>query len=125
MKISERKVGEVVVVDLAGKLTAVDSPGMVKEKVTTLALRGQRHIVLNLNNLTYVDSSGLGELVACHLSAVRHGATVKLANTGGRMHDLLVMTKLLTIFDAHKSESEAISSFSGVAWSPVKGPAPF
>lgn len=111
MKISERRIGDVVVLDLSGKLTAAESRGLVKDKVSGLAARGERRILLNMNNLTYVDSSGLGELVACHLSATRQGSTVKFANIGGRMQDLLVMTKLLTIFDAHESEAAALNSF--------------
>ena len=112
MRISERRVGEVVVVNLAGKLTCTDGPGLVKDKVTSLVYTGQKNIVLNLADITYVDSSGLGELVACHLTAERGGATIKLANAGYRMQDLLVLTKLLTIFESHRSETTAVESFA-------------
>ena len=111
MRISERRVGEVAVLDLAGKLTCTDGPGLVKDKVTSLVYLGQKNIVLNLADITYVDSSGLGELVACHLTAERGGATIKLANAGYRMQDLLVLTKLLTIFESHRSETTAVESF--------------
>lgn len=111
MRISERNVGGVVVVDISGKLTLTDSPGRIKEKVTSLVFQGEKQIVLNMADVTYVDSSGLGELVACHLTAVKGGSTMKLANAGGRMQDLLVLTKLLTIFESHPSEAEAINSF--------------
>lgn len=112
MRISERRVGEVAVVDLAGKLTCTDGPGLVKDKVTSLVYQGHKNIVLNLADITYVDSSGLGELVACHLTAERGGATIKLANAGYRIQDLLVLTKLLTIFESHQSETTAIDSFA-------------
>lgn len=115
MRISERRTEEVVVVDLSGKLTLVDAPGLVKDKINSLVYQGHKQIVLNLADVTYVDSSGLGELVACHLTAERGGASIKLANAGYRMQDLLVLTKLLTIFDSYKSEAEAVESFTEVA----------
>ena len=112
MRISERQVGDVTVVDLTGKLTLTDSPGLIKDKISNLVYQGRKNIVLNLADITYVDSSGLGELVACYLTAERGGSTVKLANAGYRMQDLLVLTKLLTVFESHRSEAAAIQSFS-------------
>ena len=112
MDISERRAGGVTIVDLSGKLVASDNLGTLKDKVTSLLFQGEKRIVLNLGNVSYVDSSGLGELVACHGSAVRAGGEVKLANAGKRIKDLLVMTRLLTVFDAHDSEDAAIKSFS-------------
>jgi len=111
MNLSERKVGGVTVIDVSGKLVASEDPGRLKEKVTSLMFQGSKQIVINLGDVSYVDSSGLGELVACHGSAVRGGGVVKLANTGKRIKDLLVMTRLLTVFDAHDSEDLAIKSF--------------
>lgn len=113
MQISERKVGPVTVIDLSGRMTTADNPGRLKEKVTSLVFQGDKQIVLNLANLTYCDSSGLGELVACHGTAVRGGGAVKLANTGKRLQDLLVMTKLLTVFESFDTEEAALASFSG------------
>jgi anti-sigma B factor antagonist len=115
MRISERHVGDVTVLDLVGKLTLTDGPGRVKDKVTSLVYQGHRQIVLNLAEITYVDSSGLGELVACHLTAERSAGCIKLANAGYRMQDLLVLTKLLTIFESHRSEAAAIESFARTA----------
>jgi anti-sigma B factor antagonist len=112
MQISERKVGPVTVIDLSGRMTTADNPGRLKEKVTSLVFQGEKQIVLNLANLTYCDSSGLGELVACHGTAVRGGGAVKLANTGKRLQDLLVMTKLLTVFESFDTEDAALASFS-------------
>jgi anti-sigma B factor antagonist len=111
MQMSERKVGGVTVLELSGKMVASDTGGQLKEKVTSLVESGHKQIVLNLGNLTYVDSSGLGEMVACHGTAMKGGGAVKLANTGKRMQDLLVMTKLLTVFDSHDSEDSAVKSF--------------
>jgi anti-sigma B factor antagonist len=115
MRISERHVGDVTVLDLVGKLTLTDGPGRVKDKVTSLVYQGHRQIVLNLAEVTYVDSSGLGELVACHLTAERSAGCIKLANAGYRMQDLLVLTKLLTIFESHRSEAAALESFARTA----------
>jgi anti-sigma B factor antagonist len=112
MQLSERRIGEVTILDLAGKLTVNDELSLLKEKVASLILKGNSNIVFNLADLTYVDSSGLGELVACHTTAWRGGATVKLANAGHRLQDLLVLTKLLTIFDSYESESAALESFA-------------
>ena len=120
MRISERHVRDITVLDLAGKLTLTDGPGRVKDKISSLVYQGHRQIVLNLAEITYVDSSGLGELVACHLTAERGGGCIKLANAGYRMQDLLVLTKLLTIFESHRSEAAAIDSFSRTALPPVQ-----
>jgi anti-sigma B factor antagonist len=111
MQLKERRVGEVAVLELAGKLTINDDLGRLKEKMASLLLKGHKHIVFNVGELTYVDSMGLGELIACHNLASRAGATVRLANAGRRLQDLLVLTKLLTVFDAYDSEEAAVDSF--------------
>jgi anti-sigma B factor antagonist len=117
MRIGERRVGDVTVVDVSGRLTVNDGPGRMKDKITSLVFQGHKQIVLNMAKVTYVDSSGLGELVACHLSAARGGSLIKIANAGNRTQDLLVLTKLVTLFDSHPSEAAAIESFAaaGVA----------
>ena len=112
MTVSERKVGGVTIVDVAGKMVATDNPGRLKDKVTSLIFQGDKQIVLNLGNVNYVDSSGLGEIVACHSSAMKGGADIKIANAGNKIKDLLVMTRLITIFDAHETEDAAVKSFS-------------
>lgn len=112
MEISERKVGDIIIVDIVGKMVASEDPGRLKDKVTSLVFQGNKKVILNLGNVSYVDSSGLGEMVACHGSAVRGGGEVKLANTGKKIKDLLIMTKLLTVFDSHDNEQDAIQSFS-------------
>ena len=112
MTLTERKVGDVTVIDVSGKLIATDNPGRLKDKVASLIFQGEKKLVLNLGNVAYVDSSGLGEIVACHGSAIKAGAVVKIANAANRIKDLLVMTRLLTVFDAHDTEDAAIKSFS-------------
>lgn len=111
MTVGERKVGGVTVVDVAGRMVATDNPGRLKDKITSLVFQGEKRIVLNLGNVNYVDSSGLGEIVACHSSALRGGAEIKIANAGNKIKDLLVMTRLLTVFDAHDTEDGAVKSF--------------
>ena len=115
MKLSERRVGSIVVLDLVGKLTLTDNPGRLKEKISSLISRAESNILLNFAQVNYIDSSGLGELVASHTTAWRGGATVKLANTGRRVWDLLVLTKLVTIFDCYPSEAAALESFAVAA----------
>lgn len=112
MDITERKVGEIMVVDVSGKMVASEDPGRLKDKISSLIFQGEKKIVLNLGNVSYVDSAGLGELIACHGSAVRNGGEVKLASAGKKIKDLLVMTKLLTVFDTHETEDAAVKSFS-------------
>jgi anti-sigma B factor antagonist len=112
MNIAERKVGGVTIVDISGRMVASENPGRLKDKVTSLIFQGEKRIILNLGNVSHVDSSGLGEMVACHGSAVRGGGEVKLANAARKIKDLLVMTKLLTVFDAHDSEEAAIKAFA-------------
>ena len=111
MELTRRAVGQVTVLDLSGRLTSNEGSGRLKEKVTSLVFEGQNQIVLNLANLSYMDSAGLGEMVACYTTASKGGGRVKLANTTGRIKDLLTITKLLTVFDAYDSEAEAVESF--------------
>lgn len=111
MELSRRDVGEVTVLDLAGRLTLTDGSGRLKEKVTSLLFDDRKKIVLNLQNLSYMDSAGLGEMVACYSSAAKSGGKVRLANTTGKIKDLLTITKLLTVFDAYDDEAAAVASF--------------
>ena len=111
MRINHRQEGNVTIVDMAGRFSVVTMPGRVKDRIGGLITGGCRHIVLNLADVSYIDSSGLGELVACYLLAQRHGGTIKLANLDGRMKDVLVLTRLLSLFESHSSEREAVRSF--------------
>jgi anti-sigma B factor antagonist len=115
MRIGNRRLGNVAVVDVAGTFSVVTRPGQLKEVVTELVHSGSRQIVLNLAGVRYIDSSGLGELVACYLTAERQGSTIKLANLDGRTKDVLVLTRLLSLFESHPSEDAAVHSFASAA----------
>jgi anti-sigma B factor antagonist len=112
MDLSRRDVGNVTVLDVSGKLTTTDGGGRLKEQVSNLIAEGHKNIVLNLGNLSYMDSAGLGEMVACHSTATKNNGMVKLANTTARMRDLLAITKLVTVFDSYDTEAQAVSSFA-------------
>ena len=111
MTITERQVGSVKVLDLVGKLELSGQAGSLKEQVSGLMTSGHKHVVLNLSGVTYIDSSGLGELVSCHTTAKKHEGVLKLTNPSKKAHDLLVMTKLQMVFDVHTNEAEALASF--------------
>lgn len=111
MTIAERRVGSITVLALSGKLI-LDDAGQLKGKVSSLIGTGRKQIVLDMAGVTYIDSSGLGELVSCHTTATREKSAVKLANLGKKTQDLLVITKLNMVFDVYSSESEALASFA-------------
>jgi len=117
MEIQERAVGEVTILDLSGKLVLGDGAGLLKDKVNSLAFQGRRHILLNLGNVSYVDSAGLGELVASYTTVARQRGDIKLLNLTKRAHDLLIITKLVTVFDVFESETDAVNSFTSPAMS--------
>jgi anti-sigma B factor antagonist len=115
MQIEERAVGEVVVLDLKGRVTLGDGDELLKDKVNSLVNRGFKKIVLNLAEVPYVDSAGLGEIVRTYTTVSRQGGSLKLLNLTKRISDLLSITKLLTVFETFDSESEAIKSFQASA----------
>jgi anti-sigma B factor antagonist len=107
----ERMAGNVVVLDLAGRLVAGDGDGRLKDKINSLVLQGRLQILLNLGEVSYVDSNGLGELVASHMTLTRHGGQIKLVSLTKRVQDLLAICRLLTVFDAFDTEADALKSF--------------
>jgi anti-sigma B factor antagonist len=111
MTIEERVVGSVVVLDLNGKLELGAGAGLLKDKVRSAVFQGRKHILLNLAGVGYMDSSGLGELIAAYTTVTREGGTIKVLNLTKRVSDLLAITKVLMVFDVHESEAEAIGSF--------------
>jgi anti-sigma B factor antagonist len=115
MQIEERAVGEVVVLDLKGRVTLGDGDELLKDKVNSLVNRGFKKIVLNLAEVPYVDSAGLGEIVRTYTTVSRQGGSLKLLNLTKRISDLLSITKLLTVFETFDTESEAIKSFQASA----------
>ena len=113
MHISERSVGEVMIVDVSGKITLGDGgDAILKDKMQSLMQQGKKHVLLNLGEVSYVDSAGLGEIVQAYATMNKGGGALKLLNTTKRIKDLLAITKLLTVFECHDNEAEAVSSFS-------------
>ena len=112
MEIAERKVSDVTILDLSGKMTLGEGDEMLKQAINTLLAAGNKKLVLNLENVPYIDSAGLGEVVRTHTTVSRQGGSLKLLNLTKRIEDLLSITKLLTVFDTYDSEAEAIKSFS-------------
>ena len=112
MQIAERKNGDVVVLDLKGKITLGEGDELLKDKVNSLVNQGHRKIVLNLAEVPYIDSAGLGEIVRTYTTVSRQGGRLKLLGLTKRITDLLSITKLLTVFETFDSEDDAVRSFS-------------
>ena len=112
MEIAERKVSDVTILDLSGKMTLGEGDEMLKQTINNLLAAGNKKLVLNLEGVPYIDSAGLGEVVRTHTTVSRQGGSLKLLNLTKRIEDLLSITKLLTVFDTYDSEAEAIKSFS-------------
>jgi anti-sigma B factor antagonist len=115
MQIDERTVGDVVVLDLKGKVTLGEGDELLKDKVNSLVNQGKKKIVLNLEAVPYVDSAGLGEIVRTYTTVSRQGGSLKLLGLTKRITDLLSITKLLTVFETFESENDAVRSFSASA----------
>ena len=112
MKIEERSLSNVVILDLKGKLTIGEGDELLKEKIASLMQAGHRNLLLNLESVPYVDSAGLGGIVHTYTTVSRQGGKLKLVNLTKRITDLLAITKLLTVFETFDSEADAVSSFS-------------
>ena len=113
MDITERTSGNVTLVDLSGKLTLGDPTQRLHDKVNSLIQQGRKNIVLNLADVSAVDSGGLGELVRTLTTMQKHGGSLKVANLPKRVQDLLVMTRLVTVFDTYEDEGAAVKRFAG------------
>jgi anti-sigma B factor antagonist len=111
MHISERTIGDVVIVDVSGKVTLGDGDVTLRDKMRSLIQQGQKKVLLNLGDVSYVDSAGLGEIVQSYATVTKNGGTLKLLNVTKRIKDLLSITKLLTVFECHDSEADALKSF--------------
>lgn len=113
MQFETESKGDVVIVRVDGDITmGKGSDVILKDKVNSLMQQGHRKILLDLGKVSYVDSAGLGQLVQIHATTTRQGATLKVLNVTKRLRDLLVVTKLLLVFDTFESEAEALASFS-------------
>jgi anti-sigma B factor antagonist len=112
MQIDERAVGEVTILDLKGKITLNEGDEVLKDKINSLIMQGKKKILLNLADVPYIDSAGLGEIVRTYTTVSRQGGQLKLVNLTKRITDLLMITKLLTVFETFEVEQDAIKSYS-------------
>lgn len=112
MKITERKSGDVTVLDIEGKILLGEGDVQLKRKIDELVERKEIKVVLNLEQVPYMDSGGLGEIVRSYTTATRAGGNLKLLHATKRISDLLTITKLITVFEIFDSEESAVSSFN-------------
>jgi anti-sigma B factor antagonist len=111
MKASTRQVDGITVVDLSGRITLGEGSVVLRDTVRDLLAKGDRKLLLNLGDVTYIDSSGIGELVSAFTTVRNQGGELKLLNLTKKVHDLLQITKLYTVFDVKDDEAAAIGSF--------------
>ena len=112
MKISTRQVDGVTIVDCSGRITLGEGSITLRETVSQLLTKGQKKILLNLGEVNYIDSSGIGELVSAFTTVRKQGGELKLLNLTKKVHDLLQITKLYTVFDVKDDEAAAIKSYA-------------
>ena len=112
MKTSTRQVDGVAIVDCNGRITLGEGSVILRDTVRGLLGKGQKKILLNLGDVTYIDSSGIGELVSAFTTVRNQGGELKLLNLTKKVHDLLQITKLYTVFEVHDDEAAAIRSFT-------------
>src|SRR5438874_8142457 len=112
MHIEERTIGDVVVLDVKGRVQLGEGDELLRDKVNSLLNQGRKKIVLNLAQVPYIDSAGLGEVVRTFTTVSRQGGQLKLLNLTKGITDLLAITKLLTVFDTYDSEQDAVQSFA-------------
>jgi anti-sigma B factor antagonist len=112
MKVSNRQVDGVTIVDMSGRITLGEGSVVLRDTIRDLIGKGQKKILLNLGDVTYIDSSGIGELVSAFTAVRREGGELKLLKLTKKVHDLLQITKLYTVFDIKDDEAVAIQSFA-------------
>ncbi len=112
IKLNTRQVGDVTVVDLAGRITLGEGSSTLRDSLKELIAKGEKKILLNLGDVTYIDSSGIGELVSGFTTVTNQGGMLKLLGLNKRVKDLLQVTKLYTVFEAFEDEAEAVRSFA-------------
>jgi anti-anti-sigma factor len=111
MTLRERVSGDVTIIDIGGRLTVEEGADAFRDLVRRLLRDGRVKLILNFRDAPYIDSTALGEIVRAYTSATRKGGTVKLLNVTARVHELLMITKLLSVFDLFDAEVEAVKSF--------------
>lgn len=112
VKLTTHVVRDVTVIDASGKLTLGEGTGALRTMIRELVQGGARQVVVNMADLSYIDSSGLGELIAAHTTITTAGGEIKLLNLAKRVHDLMKLTKLYTVFETFDDETAAVDSFS-------------
>ena len=112
VKITNRQVGDVTVIDVSGRITLGEGSSALRDTLRDIVAKGHKKILLNLGDVSYIDSSGIGELVAGFTSVSNQGGQLKLLGLTKRVKDLLQITKLYTVFEVHDDEAGAIRSFS-------------
>ena len=112
VKLSTRQVGNVTVIDVAGRITLGEGSSALRETLRDMVAKNQTKILLNLADVTYIDSSGIGELVSGYTTVTNTGGSLKLLNLNKRVKDLLQITKLYTVFEVHEDEAAAIRSYA-------------
>ena len=111
LNINERQAGDVTVLDMSGKITIGEGSVSLRSAIRRLLEEGKKRILLNLSAVSYIDSSGIGELVSSYTAINKEGGQLKLLNLTQKIKDLLTITKLLTVFDVYDSEADALNSF--------------
>jgi anti-sigma B factor antagonist len=111
LEVKERQAGDVTILDLSGAVRIGEGSVVMRNEIRKLVEEGKQKILLNLGGVSYMDSSGIGELIANYTTVSRGGGQLKLLNLTDKIQDLLVITKLLTVFDVYESEAEGLNSF--------------
>jgi anti-sigma B factor antagonist len=111
MKVSSRQVNGVTIVDLSGRITLGEGSSVLRDTVRELLRKGQKQILLNMAEVSYIDSSGIGELVSAYTSIRNQSGDLKLLSLTKKVHDLLQITKLYTVFDIKDDEAAAVAAF--------------
>jgi anti-sigma B factor antagonist len=112
VKLTTRQVGDVTVVDAVGRITLGEGASVFRDKIRELAASGSKKLLLNLAEVSYIDSSGIGEMVSGFTTVTNQGGVVKLLNLTKRVKDLLQITKLYTVFEVFDDEASAVRSFA-------------
>jgi anti-sigma B factor antagonist len=111
VKLTSRQVGDVTVVDAAGRITLGEGASVFRDTIRDLTAKGNKKLLINLSEVSYIDSSGIGEMVSAFTSVTNAGGQLKLLGLSKRVKDLLQITKLYTVFEAFDDETEAVRSF--------------
>jgi anti-sigma B factor antagonist len=112
VKLTTRQVGDVTVIDATGRITLGEGASLFRDMVRDLATKGNKKLLVNLNDVSYIDSSGIGEMVSGFTTVTNHGGQLKLLGLSKRVKDLLQITKLYTVFEVFDDEAAAVRSFA-------------